>query len=283
MTPIEIRIIDLDFPVGSKNKTATLITGEREAMLVDAGFTRADGHRLVAEVLDSGKALTKVFISHADPDYYWGAEVIADAFPDAEIVATPLVIEHIQRRLRGQAQGLGAGRCQPSHPPGRARRLTGDITFEGHASTSRAATGAARPPLPLAGRAAGDRRRRPALPERARLGRRHRHPGDRAVWIELLDEMDGAGPRTSPSPATGCPPAPCDASPIALHPRLPHRLRGDLASAPTAPPLTKALVARYPDVRHAHRRPARREGRQGRNDLGLTMAEFEYLRQPPPT
>ena len=52
MTPIEIRIIDLDFPVGSKNKTATLITGEREAMLVDAGFTRADGHRLVAEVLD---------------------------------------------------------------------------------------------------------------------------------------------------------------------------------------------------------------------------------------
>jgi hypothetical protein len=36
MTPIEIRIIDLDFPVGSKNKTATLITGEREAMLVDA-------------------------------------------------------------------------------------------------------------------------------------------------------------------------------------------------------------------------------------------------------
>ena len=56
MTGIEIRIIDLDFPVGTKNKTATLITGEREAMLVDTGFTRADGHRLAAEVLDSGKA-----------------------------------------------------------------------------------------------------------------------------------------------------------------------------------------------------------------------------------
>src|SRR3954462_15010759 len=89
MSALDFKIIDLDFPVGSKNKTATLITGEREALLGNAGFTRADGHRLVAEVLDSGRQLTKVFISHADPDYYWGAEVIADAFPQAQLVATP--------------------------------------------------------------------------------------------------------------------------------------------------------------------------------------------------
>lgn len=48
---------------------------------------RADGHRLAAEILDSGTTLTKVFISHADPDFYGGAEVIADAFPEAEVVA----------------------------------------------------------------------------------------------------------------------------------------------------------------------------------------------------
>src|SRR3954464_12062789 len=102
MSALQITIIELDCPVGSKNKTATLIIGEREAMLVDTGFTRADGHRLVAEVLDSGKTLTKVFISHADPDYYWGAEVIADAFPEAELLATPLVIEHIGERYEGK-------------------------------------------------------------------------------------------------------------------------------------------------------------------------------------
>src|SRR4051812_50202843 len=102
MSTLQIAIIDLDFPVGAKNKTATLITGEREAMLIDTGFTRADGHRLVAEVLDSGKALTKVFISHADPDFYWGAEVIADAFPGAQIVATPVVIEHIRTAYAGK-------------------------------------------------------------------------------------------------------------------------------------------------------------------------------------
>src|SRR3954452_19780160 len=109
MSALDIKIIDLDFPVGSKNKTATLITGDREAMLVDAGFTRADGHRLGAEVLDSGKALTKVFISHADPDHYWGAEVIADAFPDAELIATPTVIQHIGEKEEGEGTAGGGG------------------------------------------------------------------------------------------------------------------------------------------------------------------------------
>ena len=116
MTPIEIRIIDLDFPVGVKNKTATLVTGESEALLVDAGFTRADGHRLVAAVLDSGKTLTKVFISHADPDFYFGAEVIADAFPDAALPRHPAGHRAHPRGLRGQAEGLGA-RSATTCPP----------------------------------------------------------------------------------------------------------------------------------------------------------------------
>nr|WP_060888413.1 hypothetical protein [Streptomyces caniscabiei] len=67
MSILSFKIFDLDFPVGSKNKTATLVTGETEALLVDAAFTRADGHRLAAEILDSGKTLSAVFVSHADP------------------------------------------------------------------------------------------------------------------------------------------------------------------------------------------------------------------------
>lgn len=64
--------------------------------MVDAGFTRADGHRIVAAVLDSGKRLTTVVITAGDPDFYFGAEVIADAFPDATFLAPTDVIEHIQ-------------------------------------------------------------------------------------------------------------------------------------------------------------------------------------------
>src|SRR4051794_4416857 len=64
----------LDAADASLNKTSVLVTGETEAVVVDAAFTRADGHRIVAEVLDSGKRLTTVVITAGDPDFYFGAE-----------------------------------------------------------------------------------------------------------------------------------------------------------------------------------------------------------------
>lgn len=132
MSTLSFQVFDLDFPAGSKNKTATLVTGESEALLVDAGFTRADGHRLAAAVLDSGKSLTTVFISHGDPDFYFGAEVLADAFPDATFVATPIVIEHIRHSYEGK---LKAWEALGPNLPTRLVDLvpvTGDLTVEGN-------------------------------------------------------------------------------------------------------------------------------------------------------
>ena len=88
----------------SLNKTSTLVTGETEALVVDAAFTRADGHRIVAAVLDSGKRLTTVVVTAGDPDFYFGAEVIADAFPDATFLAPADVIEHIAHSYEGKLQ-----------------------------------------------------------------------------------------------------------------------------------------------------------------------------------
>ena len=105
---LNYEVFDLDFPVGSHNKSAVLVTGETEAVLIDAGFTRADGHRLVAAILDSGKTLKTVFVSHADPDFYFGLEAIADAFPDAAFVATPIVIEHITSSFEGKLKAWAA-------------------------------------------------------------------------------------------------------------------------------------------------------------------------------
>ena len=85
----------LDAADSSLNKTSVLVTGETAAVVVDAAFTRADGHRIVAEVLDSGKRLTTVLITAGDPDFYFGAEVIADAFPEAVFTAPADVIDHI--------------------------------------------------------------------------------------------------------------------------------------------------------------------------------------------
>lgn len=94
----------IDSADSSLNKISVLVTGETEAVVVDAAFTRADGHRIVAEVLDSGKQLTTVVITAGDPDFYFGAEVIADAFPDAVFLAPADVIEHIHHSYEGKLQ-----------------------------------------------------------------------------------------------------------------------------------------------------------------------------------
>ena len=100
MTTLAHTIID-SAPT-SLHKTSVLVTGETEALVVDAAFTRADGHRIVAEVLDSGKRLTTVVVTAGDPDFYFGAEVIADAFPDAVFLAPSDVIEHIEHSYDGK-------------------------------------------------------------------------------------------------------------------------------------------------------------------------------------
>ena len=101
----------LDSGPTSLHKTSVLVTGDTEALVVDAAFTRAGGHRIAAAVLDSGKTLRTVVISAGDPDFYFGAEVIADAFPDARFVAPADVIDHIRASYEGKLKAwaqLGA-------------------------------------------------------------------------------------------------------------------------------------------------------------------------------
>lgn len=71
------------FPVSS-----VLITGPKEAILVDAQFQRNDAQSIVELIKKSGKKLTTIYISHGDPDYYFGLDVITTAYPDAKVVAT---------------------------------------------------------------------------------------------------------------------------------------------------------------------------------------------------
>ena len=85
------------FPVSSE-----IITGAREAILIDAQFQRSDAQALVQKLKASGKRLTTVYISHSDPDYYFGLDVIRAAFPNAKIVATPQTVAAIQASMQGK-------------------------------------------------------------------------------------------------------------------------------------------------------------------------------------
>ncbi|QNE35385.1 MBL fold metallo-hydrolase [Leifsonia shinshuensis] len=107
----ELTYTILDFADSSLNKTSVFIAGEREAVIVDAAFTLADAHRIVAAALDSGKTPTAVLITAGDPDFYFGAEVIVDAFPGIRVLAPQDVIEHINHSFEAKLQAwahLGA-------------------------------------------------------------------------------------------------------------------------------------------------------------------------------
>lgn len=71
------------FPVSS-----TLVYGNSEALLVDAQFQKQYAQQVVEMVKASGKVLKYVFISHSDPDFYFGLDEIKKAFPDAKVIST---------------------------------------------------------------------------------------------------------------------------------------------------------------------------------------------------
>lgn len=78
------------FPVSS-----VLVSGEKDAILIDAQFAKAQANQLVEKIRRSGKHLTTIYISHGDPDYYFGLETLTQAFPDAKVVASGPTVAHI--------------------------------------------------------------------------------------------------------------------------------------------------------------------------------------------
>jgi glyoxylase-like metal-dependent hydrolase (beta-lactamase superfamily II) len=80
------------FPVSS-----VLVSGAKDAILVDAQFGKAQAQQLVDKIRASGKHLTTIYISHGDPDYYFGLETLTRAFPDAKVLASGPTVEHINQ------------------------------------------------------------------------------------------------------------------------------------------------------------------------------------------
>nr|WP_244665159.1 MBL fold metallo-hydrolase [Candidatus Symbiopectobacterium sp. 'North America'] len=75
---------------------SVLVEGKNDAILIDAQFSAEQARKLVDKIKASQKHLTTIYISHGDPDFYFGLDTLQAAFPQAKIVATPQTIAHIQ-------------------------------------------------------------------------------------------------------------------------------------------------------------------------------------------
>lgn len=77
-------------------RAPVLVSGARDAVLIDGGFTLPDGKALVDVIQSSGKKLTTIYISQSDPDYYFSLGPIKAAFPRARVIAASATVEAIQ-------------------------------------------------------------------------------------------------------------------------------------------------------------------------------------------
>ena len=80
--------------------TVTLIYGERDAVLVDTFLSVQHSKELVDWLVESGKNLTTIYITHAHGDHFFGLKLLLDRFPDAKAFATPSVVAAMQNQIK---------------------------------------------------------------------------------------------------------------------------------------------------------------------------------------
>jgi glyoxylase-like metal-dependent hydrolase (beta-lactamase superfamily II) len=93
-----IPIVTPDLPPGITQAffqatAATLMYGERDAVLVEAFMTVKQANALADWVATKGKNLTTIYITHGHGDHWFGVGTLLERYPGARVVATPDVVK----------------------------------------------------------------------------------------------------------------------------------------------------------------------------------------------
>jgi glyoxylase-like metal-dependent hydrolase (beta-lactamase superfamily II) len=92
-------------PPGKENlawvtNTVTLIYGRRDAVLVDTFLSEQHSKELLDWIVESGKNLTTIYVTHAHGDHFFGLKLLLDKFPNAKAIATASVVAAIQDQIK---------------------------------------------------------------------------------------------------------------------------------------------------------------------------------------
>lgn len=246
--PLTVKVYNADG--NSFNVNSTLVYGEKEAMVIDAGFTRADALRIAANVLDSGKKLTTIYVSQADPDYYFGVETLKEIFTQADVVTTPAVLSKLLPKVAGKVAFWGPkmGANAPRTPV-LPRALEGmSLSLEGQAIEIRGTQG------PLAHRPyAWIPSIKAIVGNIGVFGNMHVWTADtqttaeRSAWVAQLDEMAALKPElVVPSHMSAG--SKLDASAIAFTRSYLTTFENNLATNKTSARLIGAMKQAFPQV-----------------------------------
>ncbi len=83
---------------------SVIVMGKTDAVLIDAQWTLSNAHRVIVEILETGKNLKTIYLTHAHPDHYFGVGAIAEAFPKARVVAIPSESTIINKQFFGKME-----------------------------------------------------------------------------------------------------------------------------------------------------------------------------------
>lgn len=78
--------------VNGYDVNSTMISGDKDMLLIDPQFSLSEAHKLAAEILESKKNLAVIYVTHPHPDHLFGLAVLKQAFPAAKIVALPATV-----------------------------------------------------------------------------------------------------------------------------------------------------------------------------------------------
>jgi glyoxylase-like metal-dependent hydrolase (beta-lactamase superfamily II) len=93
-----------DLPPGTEDlqwvaNSSTLISGERDAILVDTFLTAEQSQLLLDWVSASGKNLVAIYVTHGHGDHFFGLAPLLERFPGARAVALPEVVKVMRGQL----------------------------------------------------------------------------------------------------------------------------------------------------------------------------------------
>lgn len=246
--PLQLKVYNAD--AHSFHVNAVVVSGPQEAVVIDTGFTRADALRIAANVLDSGKKLTTIFVSNADPDYYFGAETLKQLFPEANVLTTPAVREKIAAKMAGKVSFWGPkmGVNAPVHPvlPHAISGTT--LSVDGERIEVRGTTGllAHRPYVWIPSI-------RAVVGNIAVFGNLHvwtadtQKASERQAWLGQLDDIEALAPVTV-VPGHMQPGTAMDVTAVRYTRDYLRRFEGEAARAKTSADLIQSMKQAYPNA-----------------------------------